>query len=110
MRHQELVQKDFYLPERMLNVRVYFLAILVIFSIWGQVKRVVSLFVHFDSNLVSRLAIVKTIVIIWKAGAIQEMVCKLQLKKMCQISLTHLCRSEGTGVDLHIFTQVSIRD
>lgn len=38
MRHQGLVQKDFYLPERTLNVRVYFLALLVIFCIWGQVK------------------------------------------------------------------------
>lgn len=38
MRHQGLVQKDFYLPIRMLNVRVYFLALLVIVCTWGQVK------------------------------------------------------------------------
>lgn len=38
MKHQGLVQKDFYLPERMLNVRVYFLALVVIFCTSGQVK------------------------------------------------------------------------
>lgn len=39
MRRQGLVQKqDFYLPDRTLNVRVYFLALLVIFCTWGQVK------------------------------------------------------------------------
>lgn len=104
MRHQGFVQKDFYLPERTLNVSLFFSS-----TCLGTGKGRLIL-VYFDPNLVSHSTIVKTIVIIWKAGAIQEMVCKLQLKKMCQISLTRLCRSEGIWVDLHIFTQISIRD
>lgn len=38
VRHQGFVQKNFYFPKRMLNVRVYFLALVVIFCTWGQVN------------------------------------------------------------------------
>lgn len=49
MRHQGLVQKDFHLPERLLNVRVYFLDLLVIFCTWGQVKGGSFLFILTQS-------------------------------------------------------------
>lgn len=49
MRHQGLVQKDFHLPERLLNVRVYFLDLLVIFCTWGHVKGGSFLFILTQS-------------------------------------------------------------
>lgn len=65
-RLQGLGQKDFYLPERMFNVRVYFLALLVIFCTWGQVKGG-SFFFVFLAQIWSHTVLVSTIVIMWKA-------------------------------------------
>lgn len=78
MRHQGLVKTDFYFPERMLNVRVYFLDLLVIFCTWEQVKGGSFLFIL--TQIWSDMVIVWTIVIIWEAGILREKVRTLQVK------------------------------
>lgn len=90
----------------MLNVRVYFLDLFVIFCTWGQVKGGSLLLIWPKVGLSHGLFFKKKLERIVRDGHWKTK--GRNVLKMWRIAVT-ADRSEWIWVDLHIFTEVSIR-